>query len=404
MTRKLPALPATRLRASPSFALAFSMDGRAYVAKETEPYIQYWLNERYRVLLSLFSGRGGATEDEALQGYSRLTGAPAGDAERKRLLKAVADMRQAGVLIGAKDDVSRYDARMAQDYLRHRPFPPEITQFLVATAPISASSRVLDLAGGPGALAVALARVSCEVSLMELSRGFVNAARARARQLGVQLTTIHESCNRLMFRDDGYDVVTVSQALHWLDDVLVCRGVCRVLQAQGSFFVISSSMDLDDAHPLSGVFGNNSVLGHKDRQSFAGQVQALMRRLTLLFDALDAPDVQRHDPTQQWQAPDAPSVPRIVPAGVSFFRQRRPFGMGYARAFLTPEHIRSTGKEPSAFWDDLQARCAAATPAQLLGNFDWAVLHFRRGGERAELPAPDQCRVVEIGWDGPPDS
>ena len=50
-----------RLRASPNFVLALTMDGRPYVAQETEPYVQYWLNERYRVLLSLFSGRRGAT-------------------------------------------------------------------------------------------------------------------------------------------------------------------------------------------------------------------------------------------------------------------------------------------------------------------------------------------------------
>jgi hypothetical protein len=47
----------------------------------------------------------------------------------------------------------------------------------------------------------------------------------------------------------------------------------------------------------------------------------------------------------------------------------------------------------------LEARCAAATPEQMVGTFDWAVLHFRRGGARAELAPLEACKVVEIGFE-----
>ncbi len=202
-----------------------------------------------------------------------------------------------------------------------------------------------------------------------------------------------------MFRDEEYDVVTVAQALHWLDDVLVCRGICRVLRPGGSFFVIHSAFDVDDRHPLSFVLGSKSVLGHKVREPFWSQVQPLLRRLTLLFDALDAPDVHRIDLAQQWDATGGGASPRIVPAGVSFFRQRRPMGLGFARAFLTPQHIEVTGQAPSVFWKDVEARCAAATPEQLIGTYEWAVLHFRRGGARAELLPLESCAVTEIGFE-----
>jgi SAM-dependent methyltransferase len=391
----------TRLRASPAFALAFSQDGRPYVAQETEPYIQYWLTERYRILLSLFSGRRGATGAEAVAAYFRLSGMPPQEAEQRRLLKAVADMREAGVLIGPRDDVSRYDARMAQEYLRHRPFPPELAQLIIRLAPVGPATRVLDLAGGPGSLALALARVSNDVALMELSRGFVNAARAGATRLGVPLRAIHESCNRLMFRDEEYDVVTISQALHWLDDVQLCRGVCRVLRPQGSFFVVHAAMDLDDSHPLAGVLGNHSVFGHKDPRPFERQVESLHRRLALLFEGLHAPDVHRHDPTQRWAGPGAEPLPRIVPAAARFFRQRRPFDLGYARAFFTDRHIEGTGQSPRAFWKDLGQRCAAAAPADFMGHFDWAVLQFRRGGAPVAFPAAGAGRAEAIRWEEP---
>jgi 2-polyprenyl-3-methyl-5-hydroxy-6-metoxy-1,4-benzoquinol methylase len=397
--RKSGPAPAERLRVSPAFALAFSQDGRPYIAKEVEPYVQYWLDERYRVLHSLFAARRGATAAEAMEGYFRLTRAARTDAERKRLVKAIDDMRSARVLLGSRDDVSRYDAKMADDYLAHRPFPRELVEFIVKTAPVRAPTRVLDLAGGPGDLAIQLAHTSRDVTLMELSRGFVNAARARAKRLGIPLTALHESANRFMYMDDEYDIVTVSQALHWLDDVMICRGLVRSLVPDGSFFVIHSTMDLPDSHPLAVVFGDESILGRKDPRPFKAQAASLCTRLALLLDALDAPDVQRHDPTQRWRTSGAEPIGRIVPAGVSFFRQRRPFDMGYARAFLTSSHIRQAGHDPQEVWREIELRAGAALPEQLMGAFDWAVLHFRRGGERYDLGAIEREPVNGIAWE-----
>jgi 2-polyprenyl-3-methyl-5-hydroxy-6-metoxy-1,4-benzoquinol methylase len=386
-----------RLRASPSFALTFTLDGRAYIAKDSEPYIQYWLSERYRMLLSMFSSRGGATADDAIEDYLRLTRAPRNAAQRQRLRKAIADMRSAGVLIGARDDTSRYTSHIVDAYVAHRPFPRELSDLIIRSAPIHASSAVLDLAGGPGDLALALAQASNQVSLMDLSKGFVNAAARRAKQRGLKLTPIHDSCNRLVFRDEEYDAVTISQALHWLDDVLVCRGLCRCLRRGGSFFVIQGAFEVDDRHPLSYLLGNRSILGHRAPQPFAVQAQALLKRLTLLFEALDAPDVHRVDLAQQ-QASGEPAAARIVPAGAALFRQRRPMDVGFARAFLTPQHIASTGQLPQAFWQDLETRCASTTPAQLLGTYDWSVLHFRRDGARVELAPLEASNAVEIGY------
>lgn len=391
-----------RLRASPSFALTFAMDGRAFVAKETEPYIQFWLTERDRVLLSLFSSRSGAKLTDAMDGYLRLTGAVGSAPERKRLAQAIDKMRSAGVLISAHDDVSRYSARIVDAYVAHRPFPPELSDQIIQDGSITAASRVLDLAGGPGDLALALAEVSEHVSLMELSKGFVNAAIKRAKQRGLKLATVHESCNRLVYDDAQYDVVTISQALHWLDDVLVCRGLCRCLRPGGSFFVIQGAFNVEESHPLSYIFGAKSILGHRQKQSFAAGAQALQKRLTLLFDALDSPDVHRIDLAQRFNNAGDASASRIVPARASLFRQRRPMDLGYARAFLTPAHIAITGQSPTDFWMQLEARCAGATSQQMEGNYEWSLLQFQRGAKRVKLESLDKSSVIEIGYQPPP--
>ena len=391
-----------RLRASPNFVQALTFDGKPYIAKDSEPYTQYWLSERYRVLLSLFSARRGASVAEAVEGYYRITREARSDAANRRLIRAIDDMRGAQVIVDSTADTSRYTARIVDDYVAHRPFPRDIADFIVRKGAIGRTSRVLDLAGGPGDLSLMLAQSSDDVTLMELSSGFVKAAARRARKIGVKLTALHESCNRLVHRDDSFDVITVSQALHWLDDVTVCRGVCRLLQPDGSFFVVHSAIELDDAHPLAYILGYDSILGKKARQAFTAEVQPILRRLSLLFDALDAPDVQRVDQTQRLEGDGRGPVQRIVPAGLDFFRQRRPFGLGYARGFLTPQHVEVSGMPEAEFWKDLEARCAAATPEQTLGTHQWAVLQFRRGGARLEAVSVAGSEVRDIGFDPMP--
>ena len=216
-----PAQPAAdlRLRASPGFSFALMPDGRPYVAQEVEPYVHYWLSERERRLLAACSSRHGARVGDVVAAELARTHAGSPDAERRRLLLALQGLQHAGVLVDPRADTSRYDRAIVQAYLQHRPFPPEICAQIVQRAAIGPASRVLDLAGGPGDLALQLAAHSSQVTLMDWSRGFLQSARQRAKAQGRPLQTVHESCNRLVHDDGSYDVLTVCQALHWLDDV-----------------------------------------------------------------------------------------------------------------------------------------------------------------------------------------
>jgi SAM-dependent methyltransferase len=268
---------------------------------------------------------------------------------------------------------------------------------------------VLDLAGGPGDLALALARASQHVALMELSRGFLQTATSRAREQGLAIEAVHDSANRLVHHEAAYDVVTVSQALHWLDDVAVCRGLCRLLLPDGSFFVVHGAMEVPDSHPLAHLLGWDSILGAHPRRPFADEVRPLLQRLALLFDALDAPDVQRTDPTHSRHGANSGNGgnggngrnQRIAPASVALYRQPRPLGPGFARGFFTPAHIAVTGLTPDAFWRDVEARCAAVPAAACQGVQHWAVLHFQRGAGGGVPESLRDWPVQDIAFDGP---
>ncbi|TDG27414.1 class I SAM-dependent methyltransferase [Paracraurococcus ruber] len=388
-------MDADRLRASPNFALAAGMDGRPFIAKDSEPYVQYWLSGRERLLFALFGRRRGLTVAAARAAYRRLADVPDTPLLRRRLDADIAGMRAAGVLVGAGDDLSRYDAGIAEAYLTHRPFPPEIAARIRADAALGPGQAVLDLAGGPGDLALQLAASGAAVTLLDLSRGFLDAARRRAAAQGLPLGLLQDSANRLLHLDAEFDVVTVAQALHWLDDVQVCRGLCRVLRPGGSVFVVHGALSVPDRHPLAHLFGHRSILGAKEERPFAEEAAALHRRLSLLFEALDSPGVDRIDLAR----PQA-GAGWIRARRLSLFRQPRPIGPGFARAFLTDSHIARTGLAPEAFWQDIAARCAGAPADRLAGLCDWALLHFQRseGLEHAPLGRPE---AIPIGYAGP---
>ncbi len=386
---------AEKLRASPNFALSQSADGRSFVIGEVEPYPQYWLCARERMLFALFGHKQGMVIDAAIAALMRLS-APADTAgEQRRIVKAIAGMREAGVLIEPQAELSRYGRDMAQDYLKHRPFPPEIAQRIAELGKAGAASRMLDLAAGPGSLALELARHSPHVSMMELSRGFVAAAKAEARSRGVALATINESCNRLVQMDESFDLITISQAIHWLDDVLLVKGVCRNLARGGSFFVIHGALTLSASHPMSYILGDNTPLGNKQAGPFAENSRSLFRRVALLFEALDAPDVARHDPGHARRGAEP-----IAASGIELFQQRRPIAQGFARAFLSDAHIAALGMERAAFWQDLDRRCQCASADQLIGTMDWALLHFQRGGAAMDRSVWQSGAVQTIGYQG----
>lgn len=398
-SRTLESAAQPRLLESASFALHRMSDGRSYVARETEPYEQYWLSERERLLLALFGARRGATLDEALDALARLEGRALDAVARRRLARTVADMRTAGVLQADGDDRSRYTAAIVAAYRRNRPFPRVLADRIVQDGAIGLHSAVLDLAGGTGDLALALARQAGSVTMMDLSRGFTQTARRRARRAGLALQVIEDSCNRLASHDAEYDVVTIAQALHWMDDVQVCRGICRVLRPGGSFFVVQGAFEVHDDHPLAWLLGPKSVLGERSPHPFAQQARALVDRLTLLFQALDTPEVQRVDRSVRRAGQAESDGARIVPSAVQLFRQSRPLDEGFVRAFVTPQHIAASGLSEPEFWGRVQHSCAGRAAPDFQGRYDWSLLQWRRGGEALTLPPADALAPATIGWE-----
>jgi SAM-dependent methyltransferase len=82
--------------------------------------------------------------------------------------------------------------------------------------------RVLDLGCGHGMMAIVLARRGARVLACDLSPGYLDEARLRARANGVELLLACAEGERLPFADASFDLIWGNAVLHHLD--LECAG------------------------------------------------------------------------------------------------------------------------------------------------------------------------------------
>lgn len=93
--------------------------------------------------------------------------------------------------------------------------------------------RVLDYGCGHGMAAVVLARAGATVTAFDLSPGYVNEARERARSNGVRVECVVADGEELPFEDQSFDAVWGNAILHHLDLVRAGRELHRVLRPGG---------------------------------------------------------------------------------------------------------------------------------------------------------------------------
>jgi ubiquinone/menaquinone biosynthesis C-methylase UbiE len=79
---------------------------------------------------------------------------------------------------------------------------------------IASGVRVLDVAGGTGALSIALASLGAEVELVDISAPMIEQAEQEARRRDVRLSSRIASASALPFPDGTFDCVFSTRFLH----------------------------------------------------------------------------------------------------------------------------------------------------------------------------------------------
>lgn len=125
------------------------------------------------------------------------------------------------VFTGAADS---YAARKAEvDRLSH--------EWMVKLSQVGPGDRVLDVATGPGFIAMRFAERAKEVVGVDLTPAFIAKAQANSVRRGLKNVSFREGdVEHLPFPDESFDIVTCHKALHHFPDAeKALTGMGRVL-------------------------------------------------------------------------------------------------------------------------------------------------------------------------------
>ncbi len=138
--------------------------------------------------------------------------------------------------------------------------------------------RILDLAPGPGFVAIELAKLRrYEVVGLDISETFVQIASERARAAGVAVDFQRGDAAEMPFADNSFDFVTCRAAFkNFSDPVGSLREIHRVLKPGGTGLIVDLHKDV----PRAALDREVTRLVHNTRQ---GWLDALMTRLTFQF-------------------------------------------------------------------------------------------------------------------------
>jgi ubiquinone/menaquinone biosynthesis C-methylase UbiE len=119
----------------------------------------------------------------------------------------------------------------------------------VVAANTAGASRILEVAPGPGYLAIELARLGTyRIVGLDISHSFVEMARRNAREAGVAVTFEHGNAANMPFEADCFDFIVCRAAFkNFTEPVHALQEMHRVLRPGGKALIIDLRPDASSA-------------------------------------------------------------------------------------------------------------------------------------------------------------
>jgi ubiquinone/menaquinone biosynthesis C-methylase UbiE len=114
------------------------------------------------------------------------------------------------------------------------------------TARVPLGGRVLEVAPGPGYLAIELAKRGRDVTTLDISESFVRIARQNAEKAGVAIDIRHGNASAMPFADASFDyVVCVAAFKNFSDPIGALNEMHRVLVPGGEASILDLNKEAD---------------------------------------------------------------------------------------------------------------------------------------------------------------
>jgi len=168
------------------------------------------------------------------------------------------------------------EGRIAAWYARNtaRDAPDFAALAARVTAGLPAGSRILEVAAGPGYLAIAVARRGAyRLTGLDISRSFVEIASRNAREAHVDIDFRHGNASAMPFADNTFDLILCRAAFkNFSQPVAAMNEMHRVLKCGGRALIVDLSKDASMEDIAAYI-----------RRSDLGWVNALVYRLTFRY-------------------------------------------------------------------------------------------------------------------------
>jgi SAM-dependent methyltransferase len=138
-------------------------------------------------------------------------------------------------------------AGTAAAYARHRPpYPAQLLRDLLARSACPPGGALLDLACGPGRLALDLAASFATVWAVDLEPEMIEVGRREAMRRGVgNVSWFVGRAEDLAATQGGFDLITIGEAFHRLDQVMIARHGLGWLKPGGCLATLGCESILD---------------------------------------------------------------------------------------------------------------------------------------------------------------
>ena len=116
---------------------------------------------------------------------------------------------------------------------------------------VAPGGRVLEVAPGPGYLAIEIAKSGREVAALDISQSFVRIARENAHKAGVTVDVRHGNASEMPFADRSFDFVVCMAAFkNFADPLGALNEIYRVLKpgGQASIYDLRKDAAREDIH------------------------------------------------------------------------------------------------------------------------------------------------------------